>query len=332
MRYPKKLTKNIAFIAPSFGCTFEPYKSRMNNAIKKLNDNYNVTVYENCNNAVLPYRSNTAQNCAEEFKNAYISNSEVLMSVGGGEYMVEILDYINFEEIKSLEPKWFMGYSDNTNLTYLLPILADVATIYGPNAPDFGLNSDHQSIVDSMNLLTNDNVELNSYDYFESNSKLRSSETSELVLDTKSKYYINKETKVSGRLIGGCLDIIIGLIGTKYDKVDEFLEKYKNDGFIWFIEACDLNPMDVKRAIKQMENSGYFKYLKGVIIGMPLIKDEMFGINHINAYLDILDKYDVLIVGDANLGHIKPSMPIVCGAVGELETKENKYSLNIKLR
>ncbi|MFI3252444.1 MAG: LD-carboxypeptidase [bacterium] len=332
MKYPKKLTKNIAFIAPSFGCTFEPYKSRMENSIKKLNDSYKVNVYENCYKSELPYRSNTAQSCAGEFMNAYKEDNEVLMSVGGGEYMVEILDHINFDELKELDPKWFIGYSDNTNLTYLLPILCDVATIYGPNAPDFGLEANHQSISDSLDLLTNNNDTLNSYEYYESNSKLRENELSNLVLDTKSSYYINKQTKVEGRLIGGCLDIIISLIGTKYDKVNDFLEKYKNDGFIWFLEACDLNPMDVKRAIKQMENAGYFKYVKGFMIGRPIIKDEMFGINHLNAYLDILNKYNVLILGDADLGHVKPSMPIVCGAIGELETKENKYSLKIKLR
>ncbi len=330
MKYPKKLKKEISFIAPSFGCTFEPYKSRMENAIKNLD--YKINVYENCYASVLPYRSNTALSCANEFISAYKDNSEVLMSVGGGEYMVEILDHINFEELSKLEPKWFMGYSDNTNLTFLLPTLCDVASIYGPNAPDFGLESNHQSIVDSLDLLTKDEVNLKNYDKYESNSKLRETPISNLVLDTNTKYIINKETKIEGRLIGGCLDILLNLIGTKYDKVNDFLEKYKNDGFIWFIEACDLNVVDVKRAFKQMDNAGWFKYVKGFIIGKPLLTDEMFGITHLNAYDDIIDKYNAVVIKDADLGHIKPSMPLVCGAIGELETKNNNYSIKIKLR
>ena len=32
------------------------------------------------------------------------------------------------------KPKWFMGYSDNTNLTFLLTTLCDTAAIYGPLA------------------------------------------------------------------------------------------------------------------------------------------------------------------------------------------------------
>ncbi len=330
MKYPKNLKNKISFIAPSFGCTFDPYKSRLENAIKKLE--YKINIYENCNNSLLPYRSNTAINCANEFTNAYKDDSEVVWSVGGGEYMVEILDHIDFKEISKLEPKWFIGYSDNTNLTFLLPILCDVATIYGPNAPDLGLIDDHQSIIDTLDIITNKNLKLKNYDKYESNSKLRENTISSLVLDTVNNYTINKQTKVEGRLIGGCLDIIINLIGTKYDKVNDFLEKYKEDGFIWFIEACDLNVVGVKRAFKQMENAGYFKYIKAMIIGKPIIKDEMFGISHLNCVDDILDKYDILVIKDADLGHIKPSMPIITGAIGELETKENSYTLNYKLR
>lgn len=330
MRYPKKLKNQISFIAPSFGCTFEPYKSRLNSAINNLN--YKVNVYDNCYNSVLPYRSNTAISCANEFLEAYKDSSEVLMSVGGGEYMIEILDHINFEELKQLEPKWFMGYSDNTNLTFLLTTLCDVATIYGPNAPDFGLEDNHKSIIDALDLLTNDEVTLNNYDMYESNSKNRVLPTSSLVLDTKTNYSINKETKIEGRLIGGCLDILLNIIGTKYDKVDEFLEKYKEDGFIWFLEACDLNVVDVKRAFKQLDNAGWFKYVKGFIIGKPLLTDEMFGITHLNAYDDILDEYDVLVIKDADLGHIKPSMPLVNGAIAEVTTEKNNYSIKIKLR
>ncbi len=168
MRYPK-FNNKIGLIAPSFGCTFEPYKSRLDSAIKNLS-NYNLVVYPNCYKSELPYRSNTAHSCANEFITSY-TNDELLISVGGGEYMVEILDHINFEELSKLEPKWFMGYSDNTNLTFLLPILCDVASIYGPNAPDLGIET-HKSFTDAFNILNN-NLELTSYDTYESNSKLR---------------------------------------------------------------------------------------------------------------------------------------------------------------
>lgn len=76
--------------------------------------------------------------------------------------------------------------------------------------------------------------------------------------------------QVSGRMIGGCMDCLVNLIGTKFDHVGEFLERYKDDGFIWFLESCDLNVMSIRRAMWQMDGGGWFRYCKGFMIGRPL--------------------------------------------------------------
>ena len=47
-----------------------------------------------------------------------------------------------------------MGYSDNTNMTYLLATLADTASIYGPCAGAFGMELWHPAISDAFHLLT----------------------------------------------------------------------------------------------------------------------------------------------------------------------------------
>lgn len=49
----------------------------------------------------------------------YESNvNDVLISCGGGELMCEILPYVDFDRIKAAKPKWYLGYSDNTNFTF----------------------------------------------------------------------------------------------------------------------------------------------------------------------------------------------------------------------
>ena len=50
----------------------------------------------------------------------------------------------------------------------------------------------------------------------------------------------NGPIHMEGRLIGGCLDCLVNLVGTRYDKVAEFVERYKEDGIIWFLESCIL--------------------------------------------------------------------------------------------
>ena len=47
-----------------------------------------------------------------------------------------------------------MGYSDNTNLLFLLATLCDTAGIYGPCAAAFGMEPWHESLKNSMEILT----------------------------------------------------------------------------------------------------------------------------------------------------------------------------------
>ncbi len=84
--------------------------------------------------------SNTPSACGKELQDFYcMQENDCLISCGGGELMCEILDYVDFEKIKEAEPKWYMGYSDNTNMTFLLATLCDVASVYGPCASAFGM-------------------------------------------------------------------------------------------------------------------------------------------------------------------------------------------------
>lgn len=46
------------------------------------------------------------------------------------------------------------------------------------------------------------------------------------------KKYPDQDADFSGRLLGGCLDCLVNLKGTEFDKTVEFVEKYKEDGII----------------------------------------------------------------------------------------------------
>ena len=126
INYLKKGDK-ISLVAPSFGCTFEPYLTRLQIAIQNFKDDgFVIEEGENIYLANHPVRSNTARKCAKEFMKAYEGDSKAIISVGGGEIMCEILPYIDFKKISKLPHKFFMGFSDNTNLTYTSAMVAKV--------------------------------------------------------------------------------------------------------------------------------------------------------------------------------------------------------------
>ena len=336
MRYPKFLNtnNNVLLIAPSFGCTTEPYKSRLIKAFDVLKDNnLNPTYGENAFNAV-GGRSNTAINCAKEFENGYKDIYQLLLSVGGGFIENEILDYLNFDELKTLEPKWFMGYSDNTNLTFTLTTLCDIASIYGYNAPEFGTDDLHKSHLDVLEFLKGEKFEFEGYDKFE----LESEKTEENPLVgynlTHKKILTklpNEKFEFEGRMLGGCIDCLTYLIKTPFDKVDEFNERYKNDGVIWFLEACDLEAWNLRLALLQMKRCGWFNNAKGFIFGRSQKMDnEFFDINMHNAITEVLKDLSVPIVLDCDFGHLKPQIPMISGAYAHVDVDSNikiKYEL-----
>ena len=335
MKYPKFLKKNgtIGFVAPSFGCNIEPYQTAFKHAQEKFKQmGYSIWLGPNCYKGEGIGISNTPKLCGEELTDEYCNKkSDILISCGGGELMCEDLDYVDFERIKEAEPKWFMGYSDNTNFTYLLSTICDTASVYGPCAPAFGMEPWHPSLQDALAVLTGEKREYFGYNGWEKES-LKSEknplEPYHITEERKIKRFPNQNVALEGRFLGGCMDCLVNLLGTKYDKTVEFIETYKKDGIIWFLESCDLNVMSIRRAMWQMEHAGWFQYSKGFLIGRPLqFGTECMGLDCYEAVLGVIRSYHVPVIMDFDLGHLPPMMPIICGAKATVISQENEIQI-----
>ena len=341
MKYPAFIKKGdqICFIAPSFGAATAPYDKQVLYAKRRFEKlGYNVACGENAFSALLPYLSNEPQEVAKEFMDHYCDNqSQALISVGGGEFECLGLNYLDFTKLNAATPKWFMGFSDNTNHCYTLLTMADTASIYGCCAGQFGMHNWDQSIQDAYDLMCGTNLTLKGYPKYQIRHTAYQAKhplapyhlTEEKILTT----YPTSNIKMEGRLIGGCLDILILLCGTKFDHTKEFCEKYKEDGFIWFLEACDLNSLAYKRAFWQLNEAGWFKYVKGFLIGRPqrAFKDDIFEVTRMSI-LDDLKGFNVPIVLDFDLGHIKPTMPLILGSYAKVEAIGNDITVQMELK
>lgn len=342
MRYPAFLKPGgtIGFVAPSFGCNIEPYKSAFMNAQNKWKKmGYGMDIGPNCYEGKGIGISNSPKACGEELMQYYCSNdNDCLISCGGGELMCETLCHIDFDKIKKANPKWYLGYSDNTNMTFLLTTLCDVASVYSPCAAAFGMEPWHPAIEDAFALLCGEKSEFSSYGLWEKEG-IKDEEHPLLPYNctekTEVKIFTPKEVKsavAEGRLLGGCMDCLVNLTGTKFDKVKEFVEKYKDDGIVWFLEACDLNVFAIRRAMWQMEQAGWFGYVKGFIIGRPLNGEAMMGLDKYEAVLSCASKFEVPVFMDVDLGHLPPAMPFVTGSYAKIEGKDNKLHISLEFR
>ncbi len=357
MRYPEfiKPGDTIGFIAPSFGCTIEPYLSCFEAAVGRFEKmGFKTRLGPNCFAAEGVGKSNTPAKCGSEV-NAFLGSGpdipdlRAVISCGGGETMCEDLPYIDFDDIRAAVPRWFMGYSDNTNLTFTLPVLCDTAAIYGPNAPSFGMERLHNSLVDALSFLRGEKLAFDSYPFWEKESlktpetpfeaynltepaSIRTVSCDGQFVKNSSPVIDDRSVIFSGRMIGGCLDCLINLAGTPWDNAVGFCERYASDGIIWFLESCDLTPMGIRRALWQLESNGWFRHVSGFIIGRPFMYDDRFGSEGPReAVLSILGGHGVPIILDADLGHLPPAMPFISGAYATVRAARGTMHVDYSL-
>ena len=110
MKYPRFLKKNdtIGLLATSCGSNVNPYRVKTQQGIKYILDqNYNNKrghrVFAMKKAVSAPHEVR-----AKDFMNMYKNkNIDFLWSTGGGEIMVGMLPYIDFEKIKKYPSKFF---------------------------------------------------------------------------------------------------------------------------------------------------------------------------------------------------------------------------------
>ena len=109
---------------------------------------------------------------------------------------------------------------------------------------------------------------------------------------TEDVYWENinsEDITIKGRIIGGCIDAIKNILGTKYDYTKEFIEKYKEDGIIWYFDIFSLTAEDFYLLLIQMKEAGWLDNLKGVIVGRVKYPNSFVEMTYQEALKKVLD-------------------------------------------
>ena len=338
---------SIGITAPSFGCTTEPYISKYNTAKELLEEKeYTLKCGETVSQSDGLGISTDPRICARELEEFYADPSvRAIISAGGGEMMCETAGYIDFDRISKADPKWFMGYSDNTNFIFPLVTICHTAAIYGPCISGFGKKWE-QSEIDAFRILEGKTKHIQGYPMFQRPEddvspdkdlknytySLKSKKVLSSYIPKGGKLYRNdseEKIEMQGILLGGCLDVLANLCGTKLDRVKEFKDYIGNDKIIWVLESCDANPMELRRQVWHLRNAGWFDGAAGFLVGRPLsaFEQEMMGVNQYNAVTDILTDLGVPVIMDCDIGHVDPAMPLVMGSKAKIYAKGNEIDI-----
>jgi len=325
MRYPKFIKENdiIGICAPSAGVG-----DKMPEFILALENIHNEGYKTIVTNSVIndDSRSADALTRANEL-NSLLDNKDVkiIVCAKGGDYMVEMLPFVDFKKIAN-SGKWLMGYSDPTNILFPLTCGFDIATIYGMNAKSY--SDKDETYLNNIEIIKGNIIDQSSFKHYHHYKDYDVNPMPIREVEWKSKYDFVSE----GRLIGGCFDVIAKLIGTEYDYVNNFIEKYRDDGIIWYFDIFATSAYDTYLSLLQMKYAGYFKYAKTILIGRIAFEnnDDNPGISYEDAFEKAFD--DIPYVRDVDIGHVSPSFTLINGSYAYFEYKDNKGKIKQVLK
>jgi muramoyltetrapeptide carboxypeptidase LdcA involved in peptidoglycan recycling len=125
---------------------------------------------------------------------------------------------------------------------------------------------------------------------------------------------------MKGRLIGGCLDTLLNLVGTPFGDLNAFKRSFKEEGVILYLENCEQSPCGVARALWNMRLAGWFDDLRGIVLGRSAAADASSdtALSYVEAIRSVLGPLGVPVLLDADIGHRPPQMLLINGALAEV--------------
>ena len=246
--------------------------------------------------------SGTDEERPADFQWALDSNEvKAIFCSRGGYGSVRIIDQIDFGKFK-VNPKWVIGYSDITVFHNHIRSNCSTMTIHGPMP---------------LNII-NKPEELNS-----------ANELMRMLFGEKPKsifasHMLNKTGETSGKLIGGNLSVLCGLIGTN-SNIDT------SDSILFLEDLCEEN-YKLDKMLFQLQKSQQFNNINGVLIGEFT---EMTDLS--NWFLE--DSYELIAKRFYDLpipiafgfpaGHTSTNTPLLLGATYSLTVDKSNSKLEL---
>ena len=277
---------------------------------------------------------------AKEFMELWQNpNVKHIIAARGGEFLMEMLPYLDqySNQIRITNPaKWVQGFSDTSLLLYYLTTKFKIATVHAENLGDFAMNIENYdlSIKNTIRFLGGDNPFIQT-----SFPKYQLEEPEEgnwngYHLTEKVNYELlgamEQKIILEGRMIGGCIDTLVSLLGTKFDYTKEFCSNFE-EGMIWYIDNCELNAADLYRKLWQMRQAGWFDCVNAFLIGRTFAGQAVGDFDLKDALLKALYDIGVPIIYNVDIGHIPPQLTIVNGAFATLKYCDHALTLEQRL-
>lgn len=242
----------------------------------------------------------------------------------GGELAIDLLELLDWSAIADAKPTWVVGFSDMSTLLTPLTLLTGWATVHGQNlletpcVPPAGL----RSWIDIVTEPRGSKVVQTSPGAYRATFMdwIEHPDIAEYVLDTPGSWVrldgLEGDLDIEGRLLGGCLETLSPLAGTRYLDVARLASP--EDGLIVYLDIAGADAGATCRTLHGMRMNGVFDCARAVLISRTDAPPLDSFTQH-DAVVDALGGLGIPLLADVECGHIAPYMSLVNGALARIE-------------
>lgn len=324
LRFPAPLVDGdvVGVTSPSSGAS-GPLQARIDVAVRTVrNAGFEVRMGA-CMNGD-GHVSAPAQSRAAELQSMLLDPEvRAIVPPWGGDTAIDLIDLLDWDAVGAADPTWMVGFSDLATLITPLTLMTGWASIHGQNLMDtpyrqpdglaHWLEIVRMPAGASFTQISPRAYRRGFVDYIEH------PEVDEYVLDVPSQWTRldapGAALDVTGRLIGGCIETLVNLAGTRY--LDPAPLAALGEPLIVYVEAAEDDALTICRNLHGMRLNGFFAGVAAVLVGRTLAPDAPTLTQH-EAALDALGRLGVPILADVDCGHWAPYLPLVNGATAHV--------------
>jgi len=329
-----KIGDTIGIVSPSWcGAGLFPHRIKNGkNNFKKLG--YKVVFGKNAFK-ITGYTAGSPKERATDI-NKFFKNKKIkaIICAIGGNHSNQLLPYIDWQAIKD-NPKIFCGFSDITVLHLAIYKKTNLVTFYGPSfLNQFAEYPEmHEYTKRSFLKIVGEPKPFGKV--------FPSKKWTDEVLDWQEKKDILRARKLNnnpgwlwikkgyakGKLMGGCISSLMHLRGTPY------LPSFRNTILFWEIPEGESiykgeSLSNIDSYLTDLDLSGIFKNIKGMIIGRPYRYNKKETENLINIIIQRTKNYDFPILFNVDIGHTDPILTLPIGIQATLDSYNDLFSIN----
>ena len=272
------------------------------------------------------YRSGTIRERAEEL-NELIRNPDVrcIMSTIGGTNSNALLPYIDYEAFKK-DPKIMIGYSDATAVLLTIYAKTGIPVFYGPAlVPSFG--EFEPFVQDTYDYFSEMLMQKQTLPYqvplppYWSDEPVNWEEKTQEKEARKNEWICVREGNVTGRLIGGNVNTMAGIMGSPYMPIIK-------SGDVLLLEDTMKTAAVVEKNFNLLKLNGVFDKVSGIILGKhELFDDQGTGRKPHEILLEVLGDRELPLLAEFDCAHTQPMLTMPIGKTVTLDATEKRIEI-----